>query len=146
MLGSKVLLVDDDPMILLTLSALANRYGIAHELAQNGEKAVAMADEIPYLCIFMDIQMPVLDGFGAAGKIRSQELAMNKKPVPIFALTSAAQDGFMHARAEAAGMSGWIQKPLTYRAFRVLMDDLLDRSPGSRLRRLASALSLLPSK
>ena len=60
----KILIVDDDPFNVFTMSKLMERFDIPTDSASNGEKAVAMIkkDINEYGMIFMDCNMPVLDG------------------------------------------------------------------------------------
>jgi len=74
--------------------------------------------------ILMDVQMPVMDGLTAARKIREQESAdANRKRTPIVALTANAMRGDQE-RCEAAGMDGYLTKPLETDRLRSLLTKL----------------------
>jgi CheY-like chemotaxis protein len=76
-------------------------------LANNGSEAVTKVLQQPFDLVFMDVQMPVMDGYQAAAAI----LAQVNNPPPIVALTANAQRE-EETRAMAAGMSGYLSKPV----------------------------------
>ena len=82
--------------------------GIKTVLADTGEKAVDLARSNRFHAVLMDLQMPVMDGFEAAGAIRKLE---NGRHLPIIAMTAHAlkED---EARCRAAGMDDYISKPI----------------------------------
>jgi|GEM_PF-383733 len=82
------------------------------EIANNGEIAVEKYFSGEYSLIFMDCQMPVMDGYSAARKIRALELEKGISPVPIVALT-AGSDQQDRNRCEQAGMNGYLTKPFS---------------------------------
>ncbi|KAI4921328.1 hypothetical protein J4E85_008673 [Alternaria conjuncta] len=86
----RLLLVDDNPINLKMLCAFAKRLGVPYSSATDGAEAVrlyqtATEQEDPkanYDCIFMDISMPVMDGFQAVSKIRGIEHGLMEKCIP----------------------------------------------------------------
>ncbi|MFQ3231064.1 MAG: two-component system sensor histidine kinase BarA [Reinekea sp.] len=104
-----VLAVDDNSANLKLIAALLESLGILVTSTNNGEDAVGLAIENDYDLIFMDIQMPNMDGLEATRQIR--RLEATDKHVPIIALTA-------HALAEerdammAAGMDDYLAKPI----------------------------------
>jgi len=107
--GPRVLLVEDNPVNQLVARALLERAGCAVELAGNGEEAVAMAKDGHFDLIFMDCQMPVLDGYAATAAIRRRE--GDSRRTPIVAMTANAMPGDRE-RCLAAGMDDYIAKPI----------------------------------
>jgi len=79
------------------------------EVAANGNEAVEMACRIPFDIIFMDCQMPELDGFGATREIRRRE--GSEKRTPILAMTANAMDAD-RTRCLEAGMDDFVSKPV----------------------------------
>jgi PAS domain S-box-containing protein len=114
--GLSVLVAEDNEINALLMRALLTRLGHRPTVAGNGEAAVeswlaARAAGSPYDLVFMDVQMPVLDGLEAARRIRAAELAADAKPVRMLALTANAFPEDREA-ALAAGMDGLLVKPL----------------------------------
>ena len=86
--------------------------GVPPDLALNGQQAVDAATRQHYDVIFMDGQMPVVDGFAATSLIRAAEREAGCTPVPIVAFTASALDTDRE-RFREAGMDDFLSKPLT---------------------------------
>jgi len=116
--GLNVLLVEDseDNRLLVQLYLSKTRHQL--ETAENGKVAVEMLKKKRYDLVLMDMQMPVMDGYMATGKIRAWEELKNRAPTPIVALTSNALKGDME-KCLKAGCSDYVSKPIK-------KDDLLD--------------------
>ena len=91
-------------------SILLQRQGHTVTLAENGKKAVSLSAAGSFDLIFMDVQMPELDGMEATVAIRRQE-AVSRKHTPIIALTAHAIKGDAD-RCLAAGMDAYLSKPI----------------------------------
>lgn len=85
---ARVLVVDDNPVNLLTISALLESRGLVPWLAADGAEAVALACELQFDLILMDLQMPILDGLGATSAIRRFETTCSRSAVPVVAYSS----------------------------------------------------------
>ncbi len=110
-----VLVADDNPVNLAVASAMLKSLGCVSDLARDGSEAVAKARRRHYDAIFMDVQMPVIDGLSATGSIRGADGP--NKSTPIIALTAntSVED---RQRALAAGMNDHLAKPITMEALR----------------------------
>lgn len=111
--GRKVLLAEDLSFNAEIATEFLSQAGLSVDVACNGAEAVKMFSEAEpgyYSLIFMDIQMPVLDGHGAAREIRALSHP-EAKTIPIIAMTANAFLDDIRA-AEEAGMNGHISKPL----------------------------------
>jgi len=104
----RVLVVDDHPSNLLLMRTWLNDYGIEVECAESGHEAVHLALQKPFDLVFMDIQMPGMNGVEAAQAIRAGE--KHGQRVPIVALTAHA----MKAGQDIAqnGIDDYLSKPL----------------------------------
>ena len=93
---------------------ILSEYGFVIDTAENGAEAVEkIASSRPgdYDLIFMDIQMPVMDGYEATRSIRAMEEPA-LAGIPIFAMTANAFDEDRKAAAES-GMNGFLSKPIS---------------------------------
>ncbi|MBY0410846.1 MAG: response regulator, partial [Burkholderiaceae bacterium] len=111
--GLRILLVDDSDINLEVASRLLIKEGATVQVCVNGQEALdalrAMQPSgVAFDAVLMDVQMPVLDGYGATQRAR-QELGL--KNLPIIALTAGALTE-ERRRAEAAGMNAFLTKPL----------------------------------
>jgi PAS domain S-box-containing protein len=108
-----ILLAEDNPANQRLALAQLERLGFRIELAVNGQRALDAYTTDPnrYDLILMDCQMPVMDGFAAAQKIREFELRLGRH-IPIVAMTANAMQGDREA-CLAAGMDDYIPKPVT---------------------------------
>ena len=88
---------------------ILERLGLQVDFAANGMEAVRMFEKTSYGMIFMDCQMPQMDGYTAAREIRSRERTGLR--VPIVAMTAEAMAGTRES-CLAAGMDDYIAKPV----------------------------------
>jgi signal transduction histidine kinase/DNA-binding response OmpR family regulator len=108
--GLRILVVDDVAVNLQVAAAMLARLGHRVDVAGDGVEAIERARDIDYDIIFMDVQMPRLNGIDATAAIRA--LAGSKSTVPIIAMTANAMDGDRETLL-AAGMSDYISKPFS---------------------------------
>ncbi len=88
--------------------------------AEDGAQCVALLDRQRVDLVLMDIQMPVLDGYGATRRIRERESRLRLPRVPIVALTANAFDEDA-AQSAAAGMDAHLAKPYSREQLRELL-------------------------
>ncbi|WP_159607991.1 MHYT domain-containing protein [Hydrogenophaga sp. PBL-H3] len=103
-----ILIADD---VLLNMEVLRLLLGKAHHVTcvGGGAEAVRAAADERFDVVLMDMQMPEVDGLEASRRIRAQEKAEHRLPVPIIALTASALAQDM-AAASASGMNGFVTK------------------------------------
>ena len=106
----RVLVAEDNTVNQKVIETLLKRQGFEVNIAADGGEAVAMASRMRYDAIFMDIQMPVMDGRAAAMKIREIEDSCDYK-TPIIALTAHALAGDRD-KYIAFGMTDYLSKPI----------------------------------
>ncbi len=110
--GLRILVAEDNPVNQRVIVGLLTKRGYEVTTAGNGEAASRLFREYPYDLVLMDVQMPVMDGFQAAGEIRSFELKTGRPRTPIIALTAHAMNGYRSTCLEA-GMDGYLAKPVS---------------------------------
>ncbi len=106
----KILLVEDVPANQKVAIAMLKRLGLTVALATNGRKALEQLQQEQFDLIFMDCQMPEMDGYQATQEIRNQEQASGDKRIPIIALTASALSE-ERKRCLKVGMDDYIAKP-----------------------------------
>ena len=105
-----VLLVEDNVVNRMIGAETLKSFGLDVLEAENGAQAVALLENQRVDLVLMDIQMPVLDGYGAARALRERESRLRLPRVPIVALTANAFDEDA-AQSMAAGMDAHLAKP-----------------------------------
>ena len=107
-----VLIVEDILSNQIVLKHMLSTLGIENiTMAENGLAGLKAYKENPNVVVFMDCQMPEMDGFEATQRIRIYEKENNLKPAPIIALTANAMNGD-EQRCLNAGMDHYITKPI----------------------------------
>ena len=109
--SGRVLVVEDNPINQMVAQCQLEDFGIEVELADNGRIAVEKLATNRYDIVFMDCQMPVMDGFEASRSIRSAQSNALNPNVPIIAMTANVIKGDRE-KCLAAGMSDYISKPV----------------------------------
>src|SRR5215472_5555893 len=105
---ASVLVVDDTPANLVALGAVLQPLGIRIVEASSGAEAVGRVAEEPFAVVLLDVQMPEMDGFEAAKRIRQ---APSGADVPIIFLTAIHRDEEYARRGYATGGADYITKP-----------------------------------
>lgn len=118
----KILLVEDNIINLKLTKTLLSRSGFEVDVAENGIEAIRKFEQQDYDLILMDIQMPVMDGIEATRKIRLLESDSSAETrIKIFALTANTQKQDKD-ECMAAGMDGYISKPLNPKEIPLIFD------------------------
>ena len=107
--GPRVLVAEDNKVSQAVAVGLLRKRGFSVDVASDGREALAMYKRGHYELIFMDCQMPELDGFEVTAEIRGREAG--ERHVPIIAMTANTMAGDRE-RCLAAGMDDYIGKPV----------------------------------
>ena len=124
----RILIADDQPVNLTVARHLLNRLGYRADVAINGLEALQALQRQTYDIVFMDVQMPEMDGLQATRAIKVQ-IPEEEQP-RIVALTANTQPG---AREEclAAGMDDYISKPVRIEELVLALSQTSSRSPST---------------
>jgi signal transduction histidine kinase/CheY-like chemotaxis protein len=108
----RILVAEDNPVNQAVIMRALQKMGHTPVLAQNGKEALASASAEKFDLVFMDVQMPEMDGLSATVAIRESERNSGTH-LPIFAMTAHAMKGDRE-RCLQAGMDGYIAKPVRF--------------------------------
>ena len=100
-------------------------------MAASGAGALELLRAGPYDLVLADLQMPDMDGFEMARRIRAGEAADGRARLPILAITASTLEDEEH-RSRAAGMDGFITKPVSIEQLRATLDVWLAQAPRER--------------
>jgi signal transduction histidine kinase/CheY-like chemotaxis protein len=119
--GRRVLVAEDNPVNQRIIERALRQLDCDVTLASNGAEALAALSHDRFDLVFMDCQMPELDGFDATRAIRAQERIRTVPPVPIIALTASAFESDRE-RCLDAGMNDHVSKPFRRAELREAID------------------------
>jgi PAS domain S-box-containing protein len=131
----RILVVEDNPVNQKVAANMIEKLGYRVNVAANGREAVESLSRIPYDLVFMDCQMPEMDGFEATRVIRNQEESLRQtcdRPphVPIIAMTANAMQEDRD-RCQAAGMDDFLSKPITSNSLAAVLNRWLPHTHHS---------------
>lgn len=109
--GLRILLVEDDRVSLFAARRMLEKIGHAVTTAENGRRALDALRDGDFDLVFMDVQMPIMDGVEATRLIRDDPTLGRKRDVPIVAMTAYAMAGDRE-KFLSAGMTDYVAKPL----------------------------------
>ncbi|MEP1472012.1 MAG: two-component regulator propeller domain-containing protein [Halieaceae bacterium] len=117
----KVLVAEDVEVNQRIAQEMIEMLGFDVDIANNGNEAVKMFESKDYVLVFMDCQMPVLDGYAATRLIRSLENNLNATAIPIVALT-AGTSAEEREKCSVAGMDFHLTKPFSLSDLEAVFD------------------------
>lgn len=118
----RVLVVEDDELTRRMLALMLRNTPHSIHFSSNGSEAVQAFLDNEFNCIFMDIQMPVMDGLEATRQIRKAERP--GRHVLIYGMSAIVDSAY--AECLQAGMDGIIGKPLDIKKFRLLISESIE--------------------
>lgn len=107
----KILLAEDNPVNQKLALKLFEKFGYKADPVNNGHEAIEALKKNPYDIVFMDVQMPEMDGFEATEIIRSPGSGVLNYNVPIIAMTAHAMKGD-EQKCIDLGMNDYLSKPI----------------------------------
>lgn len=127
-----ILVAEDNITNQIVARGVLEHLGCTIDLADNGQIAVSKAAKKNYDLIFMDCQMPVMDGYEATTNIRNNEQQAGNNQTPIIALTAHAMKGDRE-RCLAVGMNDFITKPFNEQQLATILSKWIsDRDTNKR--------------
>jgi CheY-like chemotaxis protein len=124
----RILLAEDNRVNQKVLLAILQRLGYHADAVENGAEAIAALDQREYDLVFMDCQMPELDGYEATRAIRQRGAPFSG--IPIVALTAHAMQGDRE-KCIQSGMDDYLPKPVTPSAVAAALERWLPRTVAS---------------
>ncbi|MEI8310318.1 MAG: response regulator [Verrucomicrobiota bacterium] len=120
----RILVAEDNTTNRIIAVKMLEKLGHAAEAVANGEEAVESLRRMPYDLVFMDCQMPVMDGLEATRILRSPASGASNPGIPIIALTAHAMKEDRD-RCLAAGMNDYVTKPASVRSLAAAIERCL---------------------
>ncbi len=122
---NSVLLVEDNLINQMVAQDMLEGFNLKVDIAENGEAALkCMLERNDYQLIFMDCQMPILDGYDTTKAIRQGKAGNQYQSISIIAMTANAMKGDKE-KCTAAGMDDYISKPVDIRLLETLLQHYL---------------------
>jgi CheY-like chemotaxis protein len=125
----RILVVEDNPVNVRVAGAFLDRLGHGHEAVPDGTRALSALRRSrsrghPFDLVLMDLELPGMDGRETTRRIRSGEAGDALRGIPVVAVTAHASAEH-RASARAAGMDGFLTKPLDIEEMHQILEDLL---------------------
>ncbi len=120
--GLHALVADDNQINCKLIKIILENLGLEVTVVNDGKEAVAMSTKNVYDIIFMDIEMPVMDGVEACKQIIQHETEHHLKHVPIIALTANTSSGDKE-KYMSKGMDDYAVKPLDIEALKMIISE-----------------------
>lgn len=129
----RILVAEDNPVNQKLALRLLEKFGYAADLAVNGREVLLRWESAAYDLIFMDCQMPEMDGYEATMELRRRESALHRARTAIVAMTANALEGDRE-RCIAAGMDDFLPKPVQLDQLRQTLVRWSNHSEALKLR------------
>ncbi len=123
-----ILIAEDNLINQKVIERMVQKLGYRADLVSNGREALDALARLPYGLVFMDCQMPEMDGFEACREIRNHDLGGAR--IPIIAITANAMKGDRE-RCLAAGMDDYVSKPFKQDDLKTVLEKWIPVAVGA---------------
>lgn len=124
--GSRILIAEDNEINIFIIKKYFKDWEVEFDIAENGKKAIELAETNDYNLILMDLNMPIINGYEATVAIRKSETSPNRN-VPIYAL-SASIGISVGDELNESGMNGLLTKPFVAEEFYATLVTIINES------------------
>jgi len=122
----RVLIVDDEPNILLSLEFLMQGQGYAVAAARNGDEALRLAADFSPHLVLLDVMMPAINGFEVCSKLRADS---RQRGLKILILTARGRESEVK-RGLSSGADAYLTKPFATQELTAMVQELLAGKPA----------------
>lgn len=128
---AQVLVVDDNSINQAVACGMLAKYGLEADLANNGQEALEQLTKVAYDLVFMDCQMPIMDGYKATQHIRDSKSSVQNHSIPVIAMTANAMEGDRE-KCISSGMDDFISKPVDPAKLLKILEKWLAKDEGNQ--------------
>lgn len=132
-----VLLAEDNRVNQMVAIAILNKLGCEVSIANNGREALELVEKELFDAVFMDCQMPEMDGYEASSRIRQLSTTHHSRNIPIIAFTANAMKDD-DKKCKAAGMDDYLSKPIDMDEIRQVFENWHETMTSRKNKRLKS--------
>jgi CheY-like chemotaxis protein len=125
--SARILIAEDNPINQIVAQEILSTLGYRSDLVGNGLEALEAMRQIPYDLVFMDCQMPEMDGYAATKALRGGATGVARRNVPVIALTANAMESDRRDCLQA-GMNDFLSKPVRPEELKSILDKWLGAS------------------
>lgn len=134
--NARVLVVEDNQTNQTVIKGILKNFGLSVELVADGLEALKSLEQFSYDLIFMDCQMPEMDGYEATREIRNQQSMVKDHAITVIAMTANAMQGDRE-KCLAAGMDDYLTKPIDPSKLRRTLQLWLQQKAKSTVAKIA---------
>ena len=125
----RILVAEDNELNQLVITRILARLGYTAHIAEDGEAALSLISSSTFDIVFMDLQMPVMDGLTATRHIRANNAIANKPIIIAMTADAMAED---RERCLAAGMDDYVPKPISPKSVAAALVKWGDKLAGAK--------------
>jgi len=137
---ARILVAEDNTTNQQVARAIIEKLGYRVDLVADGKEAIKVLSDLPYDIVFMDCQMPGMDGFEATEAIRAENSPVLNHKIPIIAMTAHAMVGYREKCLDS-GMDDFVAKPVNPRSVADVIEKWLSPKKKARAGKGKSANS-----